>query len=617
MTHKISLEYVKGSSAKFWQAEVNGAELTVRYGRVGTNGQTRVKSLADRSAALKEYKKLVQAKRKKGYVETASRATVHDLGEAAEAQQQQAPGVELSVEVLRKTGRVSGTYFWPVCGAGNGDDLYIHGRHCLLYSKAGARFKKCDTYADVAGWKNPKSHPSVTDWDTSMVACNDEIFMSGKGAVRFSAGYTDVEQFIESNTSIELAANGAGAIWAGGRGPNGAVLSQYEAKRDKWKKLTLPAEVEGVRRMLAAGDELYFVSGTRLWRFSGRSAEPLFDFEEGAIHIAQTAAGTLLAITGSYVDEVFTVWRSTNGGKKFQKTAVDTVVQTLCQMPGGPIVAGGAGDYLAVSSDDGRSFVPLEHNAGSGESFAVFEFSFVHQGAVILGGNVQNVVCVRPQPEPTVATAVSTTGAKRKKPPTRNKRGGSGYIASGKFAADLKRLLGPLKPRRKKQIRAAETNADLERLPIKQRQEVDAFLELCETHKMPRLCGLELGSFTSVPTQFGLDADGVREEEWFFDDEDIQLVVDSVELFRDAGSPSVIVGEHGVALFHEDPHGYVVIADTLEAFLKVILNLEAAAQGRVSANTAEALLYDLIYGHEDNDESFCDFFMRTLNKAIS
>lgn len=65
----VHLEFEEGNSSKFWRARVEGKTLYVNYGKIGTNGQTQVKDLADPAAAKKEYDKLVAEKRKKGYVE--------------------------------------------------------------------------------------------------------------------------------------------------------------------------------------------------------------------------------------------------------------------------------------------------------------------------------------------------------------------------------------------------------------------------------------------------------------------------------------------------------------------------------------------------------------------
>ncbi len=63
-------EFVEGKSSKFWEVSVDGCEMTVRYGRIGTAGTSKVKSFADAAAARREADKLIAEKTGKGYVET-------------------------------------------------------------------------------------------------------------------------------------------------------------------------------------------------------------------------------------------------------------------------------------------------------------------------------------------------------------------------------------------------------------------------------------------------------------------------------------------------------------------------------------------------------------------
>src|SRR4051812_18553582 len=46
-------EFVGGTSAKFWEIDTRENQVIVRFGRVGTNGQTQTKTLADPAAAAK------------------------------------------------------------------------------------------------------------------------------------------------------------------------------------------------------------------------------------------------------------------------------------------------------------------------------------------------------------------------------------------------------------------------------------------------------------------------------------------------------------------------------------------------------------------------------------
>ncbi len=58
-------------SQKFWSIDVAGTDVTVNYGKLGTEGQTQVKNYATTEEAEKAADKLIAEKTKKGYIETA------------------------------------------------------------------------------------------------------------------------------------------------------------------------------------------------------------------------------------------------------------------------------------------------------------------------------------------------------------------------------------------------------------------------------------------------------------------------------------------------------------------------------------------------------------------
>lgn len=61
-------EFCDGKSDKFWEVAVNGSTLSVRFGRIGTQGQSKDKDFASSEAAEKEKTKLIKEKTGKGYV---------------------------------------------------------------------------------------------------------------------------------------------------------------------------------------------------------------------------------------------------------------------------------------------------------------------------------------------------------------------------------------------------------------------------------------------------------------------------------------------------------------------------------------------------------------------
>jgi len=63
------LEFRDQTSAKFWEVTVDDDMLTIRFGRIGTAGQTQKKTFSSATEAKKNAEILAQSKLKKGYVE--------------------------------------------------------------------------------------------------------------------------------------------------------------------------------------------------------------------------------------------------------------------------------------------------------------------------------------------------------------------------------------------------------------------------------------------------------------------------------------------------------------------------------------------------------------------
>ena len=60
-------EFSEGSSHKFWEIQARDAEVTVRFGRIGAEGQCQVKSFLNAEEAVKHVEKMVREKCSKGY----------------------------------------------------------------------------------------------------------------------------------------------------------------------------------------------------------------------------------------------------------------------------------------------------------------------------------------------------------------------------------------------------------------------------------------------------------------------------------------------------------------------------------------------------------------------
>jgi predicted DNA-binding WGR domain protein len=63
----LRLEHQEGKSNKFWEIRVHGSQHTVRFGRIGSNGQSQTKSFDSETAAQRDADRLIAEKRRKGY----------------------------------------------------------------------------------------------------------------------------------------------------------------------------------------------------------------------------------------------------------------------------------------------------------------------------------------------------------------------------------------------------------------------------------------------------------------------------------------------------------------------------------------------------------------------
>jgi predicted DNA-binding WGR domain protein len=66
---KRRFEFIAGQSYKFWEVTVSDCQVTVTFGRIGTDGQSQVKSFHDTDEATRYATKQIAAKTKKGYAE--------------------------------------------------------------------------------------------------------------------------------------------------------------------------------------------------------------------------------------------------------------------------------------------------------------------------------------------------------------------------------------------------------------------------------------------------------------------------------------------------------------------------------------------------------------------
>ncbi len=71
---KRYFEYKDAKSSKFWEVSVSGKKVNIRYGKIGTAGQSTLKELSSPVEAKAHAEKQAAGKVKKGYKEVAKKA---------------------------------------------------------------------------------------------------------------------------------------------------------------------------------------------------------------------------------------------------------------------------------------------------------------------------------------------------------------------------------------------------------------------------------------------------------------------------------------------------------------------------------------------------------------
>jgi predicted DNA-binding WGR domain protein len=121
-------EFRGGKSAKFWSIDLQGKKLTIRFGRIGTAGQTQTREFANETEASRAHDKLVIEKRAKGYLETTPGAAPAATPAAPRSPKRGSNRPAVREFVLdRQTPkkwwaiRLSGRSFWVAHGLDHGD----------------------------------------------------------------------------------------------------------------------------------------------------------------------------------------------------------------------------------------------------------------------------------------------------------------------------------------------------------------------------------------------------------------------------------------------------------------------------------------------------------------
>ncbi len=247
-------EFVEGTSAKFWMADVQGPTFIVVYGRLGTDGQRKEKEFPDAEGARREYERKVAEKLREGYQEV-----------SADAPAAAAASPKLSLPPRVKTGKPSAEQVTAAAEALTKLDSLVGGRSWKVARQA----RRARRALRALGGLEPSSHAALGSVFTALMG----KVVASRGEPRLPL-WAAMELLAELNTSAFLrtleqwkrapagapaqAATGVLAHQAEALGEPelalrmGALLTSDAAWESRWS--TLRPHVEG--HLLASGSSL-------------------------------------------------------------------------------------------------------------------------------------------------------------------------------------------------------------------------------------------------------------------------------------------------------------------------------------------------------------------------
>lgn len=157
----LELSQDTGAAHKFYEVIVDGTNLTIRYGRIGTDGTKTSKDFATADAAEKEANKKIKAKKSKGYAE------------AVMGQRKKRAISRRAITSVKSTAKKS-PVLWKFNSGSAAFGIYIDDKFCWLGNEDGNVYKLNHSGEVVNQYKLPDGVKCIiADNDWIYVGCDD------------------------------------------------------------------------------------------------------------------------------------------------------------------------------------------------------------------------------------------------------------------------------------------------------------------------------------------------------------------------------------------------------------------------------------------------------------
>ncbi|ACO48217.1 WGR domain-containing protein [Deinococcus deserti] len=345
------LEYSdpNGAEHKFYEVLVEGSELTIRYGRIGSEGQKQVKTLASPEKAVAEAAKKVAEKRRKGYED------------AVQGIRQKRSVVRRTVTESRVTVKKVAPVLWRFHSGAPAYGIFVDSQHAWVGNERGEVYALTLDGEPNLKFKLPDGVKClVRDGRWTFAGCDDGNVYDLSGKLPFMAYEVHTEAsllWLDVNQGVLGVGDHLGGVYA------------FDAESDQqWANVSEDANMTWMVRVDEAG--VYFghsrgigmfdrMSGLPVWEQKTRG-NVLFGWQEGESVYAGTSASL--------------VQRFNKTGRHEADYQCDSSVLSCATSSSGKYVfAGDSASAIYCFAEDGTRLWKLGSGCGSVLSMQYFQ----------------------------------------------------------------------------------------------------------------------------------------------------------------------------------------------------------------------------------------------------
>ncbi len=338
----LELSQDEGTAHKFYEVVVDGKKMTIRYGRIGTDGTKSEKEFASEEAAQKEATKKINSKKKKGYEDAVQ-------------------GVRKKRAITRrsigstKSSAKSSPVLWKFKSGSSAFGIYVDDDYCWIGNEGGRVFKLDHEGKVLNQFQLPDGVKCIiADKDWIYVGCDDgNVYdLTGKMARKAYEINENVDIYwLDINNGLLCVSDGQGNL---------TVIDAED--EEQWTQKSSGSsgwmvrcdEVGKIYHGHSKGVTAYYGwDGSKLWEQSSKGAV-LFGWRTDDIAIAGTASGYL---------ELF------KDGEKLSDMKADRAVYSCAAAPDNEyLFAGDSSSSVYCFNKEGKRLWKLATTCGSAYS---------------------------------------------------------------------------------------------------------------------------------------------------------------------------------------------------------------------------------------------------------